>query len=93
MKPAIKQFTHAFFKIPQNERKKNGRKGARIAGYEPYSPEEDAYLIEHYQKNPVHTDRQKPRALSSFNICSFQKAHSRWTYRKRPTLEEISLQC
>ncbi|HHG3491667.1 TPA: DNA-binding protein [Vibrio parahaemolyticus] len=52
MKPAIKQFTHAFFKIPQNERKKNGRKGARIAGYEPYSPEEDAYLIEHYQKIP-----------------------------------------
>lgn len=32
---------------------KNGRKGARVAGYEPYSKDDDRYLVEHYQKIPL----------------------------------------
>ena len=62
-------FTHPFFDIPRQERVKNGRKGARIAGYEPYSPEEDAYLIEHYQKIPfTHIAKTLGRSPKSISV-------------------------
>lgn len=34
----------------KEERITNGYKGARVAGYEPYSPEENQFLIDNYQK-------------------------------------------
>lgn len=66
MSQTTSYFTHPFFCIPRDERKTNGSKGARIAGYEPYSSEEDAYLIEHYQKIPLtHIAKKLGRSASS----------------------------
>lgn len=53
MKETTSYFTHPFFKIPREKRVSNGRKGAYIAGYKPYSAADDAYLIEYYQKIPL----------------------------------------
>lgn len=64
-------FTHAFFDIPREERVENGRKGARVAGHEPYSPEDDAYLIEHYQKIPfTHMAKTLGRSAHSVYVRS-----------------------
>jgi hypothetical protein len=48
-----KSFYHVFFDMPHDERVKNGRKGAYVAGFSPYSKAEDSYLIENYQKLPL----------------------------------------
>lgn len=53
MKETTSYCTHPFFKVSREERITNGRKGAYVAGYKPYSDSDDAYLIENYQKIPL----------------------------------------
>lgn len=67
MKDPRTSFDHPFFHIPLEERKANGRKGARVLGYEPYSHDEDAYLILHYQQIPF-TQIAKTLGRSSHSI-------------------------
>lgn len=49
----LKNFDHPFFHVLPEERVVNGQKGAVVAGYQPYSTEDDEYLIAHYQKVPL----------------------------------------
>lgn len=48
-----RNFDHPFFNIPKEERMVNGSKGALIAGYRPYSKEENDFIIQNYQKIPL----------------------------------------
>lgn len=66
-----KGFHHAFFDIPRDERVKNGRKGAYVAGFSPYSKAEDSYLIDNYQKLPLtHIAKSIGRSAHSVYVRS-----------------------
>lgn len=52
MSKTTRKTPFSFLNIPKEERLKNSIKGALIAGYRPYSKDEDAFLIQNYQKIP-----------------------------------------
>ncbi|EGU40611.1 hypothetical protein [Vibrio scophthalmi] len=66
-------FNHPFFHIPKEERIVNGRKGCLSGGHRPYSPQEDDFIIEHYQKVP----------FTQMAVLFQRSAHSVYTRSKK----------